>query len=73
MATKSCALAHKVSELVSTIGLTRDEVGRIVDASARSVARWQTGDAVPQPRNRQKLIELAYVASAVTKVLPLIK
>jgi uncharacterized protein (DUF2384 family) len=34
------------------------------------VARWTTGQVVPQRLNKQRLIELAYVADAVTEVLP---
>lgn len=64
------ALALKVTDLISTLGLTQEEVGQIVDASARSVSRWSSGDVVPQRLNKQRLIELAYVAEAVTQVLP---
>ena len=46
------------------------EVGDIVDASARSVARWTSGQVVPQRLNKQRLIELAYVADALAEVLP---
>lgn len=66
----SGALAHKVGELTSSAGLTLEDIGRIVDASPRSVARWQSGEVVPQRLNKQRLIELAYVAEAVTEVLP---
>lgn len=64
------ALTHKVNELISTLQLTQDEVGDIVDASGRSVARWASGEVVPQRLNKQRLIELAYVAEAVTQVVP---
>lgn len=64
------ALAHKVTELISTLHLTQDEVGEIVDASGRSVARWASGEVVPQRLNKQRLIELAYVAEAVAHVIP---
>jgi len=63
-------LAHKVTELTASAGLTLDDIGRILDASPRSVARWQSGEVVPQRLNKQRLIELAYVAEAVTDVLP---
>ena len=63
------ALSDKVNELISTLHLTQDEVGQIVDASGRSVARWVNGDVVPQRLNKQRLIELAYVAEAVSEVL----
>jgi uncharacterized protein (DUF2384 family) len=64
------ALAEKVSELITSLHLTQDEVGEIVDASGRSVARWQSGDVVPQRLNKQRLVELAYVAEAVKGVIP---
>jgi hypothetical protein len=64
------ALASKVTEILSTLHLTQDEIGTIVDASGRSVARWSTGDVVPQRLNRQRLVELAYVAEAVTQIMP---
>nr|WP_281373419.1 antitoxin Xre/MbcA/ParS toxin-binding domain-containing protein [Kineococcus aurantiacus] len=50
--------------------MTQEDVGKIIDASPRSVARWQHGDAVPQRLNKDRLIELAYVADAVTEVIP---
>lgn len=64
------ALAHQVTDLISHVGLTQDEIGSIVDASGRSVARWMRGEVVPQRLNKQRLIELAYVANAVTEVIP---
>jgi hypothetical protein len=62
------ALAHKVAELTASAALSYEDIGRIVDASARSVARWQSGDVVPQRLNKQRLIELAYVAQALQEV-----
>jgi Protein of unknown function (DUF2384) len=64
------ALAHKVTDIIDHLGLTQEEVGGIVDASARSVARWSSGDVIPQRLNKQRLLELAYVAQAVSEVLP---
>lgn len=64
------ALAHKVTDIIGGLGLTQEEVGTIVDASARSVARWSVGEVVPQRLNKQRLLELAYVAQAVIEVLP---
>ena len=64
------ALTHRVTDLIDTLGLTYDEIGQIVDASGRSVARWSSGEVVPQRLNKQRLIELAYVAEQVTVVLP---
>lgn len=64
------ALAQKVSGAMHDLGLTDDEVGSIVDASGRSVARWAAGEVVPQRLNKQRLLELAYVADALAEILP---
>jgi predicted transcriptional regulator len=64
------ALADKITGLVSGLGLSQDEIGRIVDASGRTVARWSAGKVTPQRLNRDRLLELAYVAEALTEVLP---
>ncbi|CKL97672.1 transcriptional regulator [Mycobacterium tuberculosis] len=63
-------LASTVSGAIERLGLTYEEVGDIVDASPRSVARWTAGQVVPQRLNKQRLIELAYVADALAEVLP---
>lgn len=63
-------LASKVSLIIDNLGLTQEEVGQIVDASARSIARWSAGDVVPQRLSKQRLLELAYVADAVTEIMP---
>ena len=64
------ALTHRITDLIATLGLTHDQIGQVVDASGRSVARWSRGEVVPQRLNKQRLIELAYVAEQVTVVLP---
>jgi uncharacterized protein (DUF2384 family) len=64
------ALAEKVSIAIDNLGLTDGEVGSIVDASGRSVTRWAAGEVVPRRLNKQRLLEFAYVAEALTAVLP---
>ncbi len=64
------ALAEHVTELISTIHLSQEQIGSIVDASPRSISRWSRGEVVPQRLNKQRLIELAYVAKEVTAVIP---
>jgi hypothetical protein len=59
-----------VSGAIERLGLTYEEVGEIVDASPRSVARWTAGQVVPQRLNKHRLTELAYVAEALAEVLP---
>ncbi|PPF91341.1 hypothetical protein C5C03_00530 [Clavibacter michiganensis] len=63
-------LATKVSTIIDKLGLSQAEVGGIVDASARSIARWSSGEVTPQRLNKQRLLELAYVAEAVTEIMP---
>ena len=59
----------QVSESTTLAGLTLEDIGRIVDASPCSVASWQSSEVVPQRLNKQRPIESAYVAEAVTEVL----
>lgn len=66
----SGAFATKVTVTIDSLGLTDAEVGEMVDASPRSVARWHDGKVVPQKLNRDRLLELAYVAEALAEVLP---
>lgn len=63
-------LASKVSSIIDNLGLSQEEVGDIIDASPRTISRWISGAVVPQRLNKQRLIELAYVAEAVTEILP---
>ncbi|MDQ6949815.1 MAG: MbcA/ParS/Xre antitoxin family protein [Actinomycetota bacterium] len=63
------ALATKVSELTSTLNLSQEEMGLIVGATSRSVARWVSGEAMPQRLSKQRIIELAYVAEALGEVI----
>lgn len=34
------------------------------------MSRWSSGEVVPQRLNKQRLVEPAYVAEAVTEILP---
>ena len=63
------ALAAKLATITDTTHLTHDEIGTIVDASARSVSRWTSGTAEPQRAARQRVLELAYVAEELEGVL----
>ncbi len=62
-------IAGRLHELQGRVHLTQGEVGQIVGASGRSVSRWETGHSTPQRTSRQRLIELAYVAEELAKVL----
>lgn len=65
----SAVIAERIQDLQESAHLNQGEVGRIVGASARTVSRWEKGAAAPQPNARQRLIELAYVAEELVKVL----
>jgi transcriptional regulator with XRE-family HTH domain len=62
-------LATKLHEITANLALTQEDVASIVGSTARSVSRWVADEAVPQRLSRQRLIELAYVAEAVSEVL----
>jgi len=63
------AVANKLGAITETMQLTYDEIGQIVDASGRSVSRWNHGKAEPQKLSRQRILELAYVADELRDVL----
>lgn len=64
------ALAYKVKGAVDSLGLSNEELGDIVGASPRSVHRWVLGEVVPQKLNKERLLDLAYIADALAEVLP---
>jgi transcriptional regulator with XRE-family HTH domain len=65
----STAIAGRVQELERLAKLTHEDVARIVGTTSRTVSRWTKGTASPQRVARQRLVELAYVAEELTKVL----
>ncbi len=68
-ASQAMAIAGRLQALQANACLTQDQVGQIVGATARTVSRWEHGDAVPQPGSRQRLIELGYVAEELAGVM----
>ncbi len=63
------AIASRVQELERQAELTHEDVALIVGATSRTVSRWTKGRASPQRAARKRLVELAYVAEELTKVL----
>lgn len=70
MPAETPVLASKVSSIIHNLGLTQEEVGDIVDASPRSISRWVAGTVAPQRMSKLRLMELAYVAEALSEILP---
>ena len=65
----STAIADKIRSLTSRTHLTQEQVGEIVGSSSKAVGRWNRGTASPQREARQRLLELAYVAEVLSKVM----
>lgn len=65
----SSAIAEKVHLLTDRVQLTQQEVGDIVGANARTVARWSAGKTRPQRDARDRLLELSYVAELAAEVI----
>ena len=63
-------MTEQVEDLTTRLHFTDDEVGRIVDASSRSVSRWRAGERSPQRLSKQRLLELHYVANQASLVMP---
>jgi uncharacterized protein (DUF2384 family) len=64
------AFASRVSAAIGALGLTNQEVGDLVGASPRSVARWASREVFPRRPNQERLLALAHVVAALTAVLP---
>jgi hypothetical protein len=64
------SIALKVRDLSERVHLSQEDVGRIVGASGRTVARWATG-VTPHRSARERLLELSYVADQLIDVLGL--
>lgn len=63
------AIARKLHDITGALDLSNEEVGRLVGISARSVSRWSSGDVTPHRKTQYRLLELAYVAEAIARVL----
>jgi transcriptional regulator with XRE-family HTH domain len=61
------AFAERVQDLTGH-GLSRQEVGQIVGTDGRTVARWASGATSPQTINRDRLLQLHYVAFEAANV-----
>lgn len=67
--TGAAAIKNRVLELEEKAELTHQNVATVVGTTARTVSRWGTGQAIPQREARQRLLELAYVAEELAKVI----
>jgi Protein of unknown function (DUF2384)/Helix-turn-helix len=70
MRKRAAAFASKVSAAIGALGLSNEEVGDLIGASPRSVARWIAGEVVPRRPNQERLLELTHVIAALAAVLP---
>ncbi len=64
------AISDKVRYINKTLGMTQEEVGLILDSSPRTVSRWSTGETSPHRVTKQRLLELAFVAEQIVKIVP---
>jgi hypothetical protein len=63
------AIASKVKSVSQLLLLSQEDLGSIVGASPRTVARWSSGQAEPHRAARERLLELVFVGEQVSKVL----
>ena len=63
------AIAEKLDLIATSLHMSQDEIGDVVGASGRTIARWTSGEVSPQRTARQRLLEFAYVAEQLSKVL----
>ena len=65
----STAIATRVRLLSEQLALTQGELGDLLNASQRTVSRWASGSSTPPPEPKQHLLELAYVAEQLGRVM----
>ena len=63
-------LAPIIERLTAELGLSRAEFASALDASERSVARWKTGQHVPQHESSARLEEMTALADRLRDAFP---
>lgn len=61
--------SERIDRIREATGLTREEVARVVGATARTVARWAAGANTPRGETRDRLLQLAAVTQQLSKVM----
>jgi transcriptional regulator with XRE-family HTH domain len=63
------AIATKLADISDSLLMSQEEIGEVIGASGRTVSRWTSGEVAPQRAARQRLLEFAYVADELSKVM----
>lgn len=63
------ALVDRLDAALSTADLDHGDVGRVVGASTRTVARWLRREATPRPDRRERLLEFLAVLERLSATL----
>jgi transcriptional regulator with XRE-family HTH domain len=59
-----------IHELRSTFGLSREQMGRLLEVSARTIERWEASGKMPtRPSMRRRLTQLQEIAELAQMVL----
>jgi putative toxin-antitoxin system antitoxin component (TIGR02293 family) len=61
--------ADRLARIKTNVGLSREDVARVVGASSRTVARWASGANMPRGVTRERLLELATISQQLAKVM----
>lgn len=64
----SSALARKLDNIRTKSGIKSREVAQLLDTTAQTVSRWQTGQASPQPRSLERLLALEWLADQLSQL-----
>jgi transcriptional regulator with XRE-family HTH domain len=54
--------ANRVKALRSSVGLTQEELARLLGVSLRTLSRWEKGETTPTLRNARRLARRLRVA-----------
>lgn len=64
------AVAKKMENLRTMIGLRAREVAELLDTSSQTVSRWTTGKSQPHPNNLERLLQLNWLAERLHGIYP---
>ena len=63
----SSALARRLDNIREKGGIRSRDVAQLLDTTAQTVSRWQTGQASPQRRSLDRLLELEWLAEQLAQ------
>lgn len=61
------ALANRLDRIKNIGGITSRDVAQLVDTTAQTVSRWQTGQSSPRPNALDQLLRLEWILDQLSQ------